>query len=247
MKQVKLHFDDKKNKWMIDDTELEYLVEEHEREHVEIVYEESITTKKTNLTRGEILRGIEIGRFKEGDRFVRPFDGTIASVVEGKILQYSGGTFMQFKAMPDEVWHVLLDIEVGDWVAKTLSDNSVMVSRVINGCLIGQEMGVEIRYANTVMKWKMDDIRMATQEEIKRAKRAEAFIKKGRLMNEYKIGDVLPQGGDLYGKIIGVDGSGVLISGNGIRNWVPKEDIKIPAFFVEDMVEVEETEEGKAQ
>lgn len=195
--------------------------------------------KKTNLTRGEILMGIELGHFKQGDQFIERDNGKIVTVLSNGSMKYNDfQADVAFKVVPGEVWDIYLGIEVGDWIAQYIGENTVRVSKVRAGYIINDEPLIEVEYANVTSRLKLTEIRKATPEEIRIAKRSEAFESKGRLVNEYKIGDVLPREADdeNYLKVLGVDNHGVLLSGGSFRGWVDVDSASVPVFFVEDMV-----------
>jgi hypothetical protein len=201
--------------------------------------------KTTNLTRGEILRGIELGHFKQGDQFIRRDIGKLVTVLSNGSMKYNNlKTDVAFKVVPHEVWDFYVEIEIGDWVTKVVSEKEFEVSEVIKLYHIDDVPTLQVGIAGQTNEWLLKDVRVATPNEIRVAKRAAAFAKKGRLLNEYKIGDVLPRDADSenYLKVLGMDNHGVLLSGGGFRGWVDIASANLPVFFVEDMVREDDNE-----
>lgn len=244
MKKVKLYFDEQNMKFMVDDVELKILLEERFCEEVEVMFEDNLVEKRTNLTRGEILRGIELGHFKQGDQFIRRHDGMIITVKQDLASQYFGGNFVILKAFPEEIWDIHLSIKIGDWVARNIGEKTVSVCKVQDVFVAEGVRQLTVKYGGATATWLSENVRKATKDEIEYAKRSEAFESKGRLVNEYKVGDVLPREADdeNYLKVLGVDNHGVLLSGGSFRGWVEKESASVPVFFVEDMVREDDGE-----
>lgn len=237
MREVELRFDEKNLEFMVGDEKLRDLLEEHYHEPVGVVVVDDVSTKRTNLTRGEILRGMELGLYEEGDQFIRRDNGMIITVMGDGTIQYNAiSSAFGFKVVPEEIWDVHLGIEIGDWVAKIVSDGEVSVAKVKNAFIINDVPKIQIGFAGRLNEWLLDNVRKATEEEIKVAKRAEPFVAKGRQFNEYKIGDVISLGVD-YARVSGVDEHGVYIVG---KSWIDKSIAPVPVFFMEDMVTVDE-------
>lgn len=199
--------------------------------------------KRTNLTRGEILRGIELGHFKQGDKFIRKDIGKTVTVLSNGSMKYDdANSDVAFKLVPNEAWDFYENINVGDWVARQIGEMTVSVCKVQAIFVAEGVQQLTVKYGGATATWLSENVRKATKDEIQYAKRSQAFELKGRQLNEYKIGDVLPREADSenYLKVLGVDNHGVLLRGGDFRGWVDVDSASVPVFFVEDMVTVDE-------
>ncbi len=186
--------------------------------------------KIKGLSRGEILVGMEEGRFTDGDKFKRQSDGKEIVIVFPR-LRYMGGNPVEV-AVVTEAWDVINEFEINDWVCHE------------EDALIGKVTKKDGRYVATdnmregLSAYRDDGLRKADPEEVAQEKRRRLFEKHGRGVDEFKRGDVVtPADNDKALLLI----EAYYSHKNAVRiggSYYNASDLN-PAYFVESKVGLE--------
>lgn len=140
--------------------------------------------KIKGLSRGEILVGMEEGRFKDGDKFKRQSDGKEIVIVFPR-LRYMGGNPVEV-AVVTEAWDAINEFEINDWVCHEENELIGIITKKDGRYIVLDNM----RERDGFSAYWDESLRKATPEEIKQEKRRRLFEKHGRGIDEFKSGDV---------------------------------------------------------
>ncbi|PEM08489.1 hypothetical protein [Bacillus wiedmannii] len=185
-------------------------------------------TTTTKLTRGEILRGMENGRFPVGTKFEAPY-GEIFEVKANGFgretkLQATDGKVAEMKSFPSSKgWTQIIEpkFKVGDIVVlpAAASEGTLLMGKVtkVEGCRIYASYAVNNRrYATNVNRMKEDwihesNLRHASNEEAKQLPTLMMFKEAGRTAVEYKAGDIVKTQTDRLMFVIGTKEAGEVL------------------------------------
>lgn len=111
-------------------------------------------------------------------------------------------------------------LTVGDWLVDVVRNDMSLITK---------ESDIDLLRDFVTNRGKI--YRKATPEEIRLEKRTGVFETEGRMLDGWKIGDAVENGGYGYGRVVGVNGDEVRVLGMGEKEWYHKSEIT-PAFFI---------------